>query len=211
MKKTRILSLAMTGALCLSLLAGCGGGNGGTSETPASGTPAAENTGSAAAGEASGTFTIGMIGPLTGGAAIYGTAVANAAQIAVEEINALGGPVQLELITQDDTNDAETAVNAYNNLMDQGMQILLGTVTTQPALAVVPYTYDERVFTLTPSGSGDDVIEGNDNVYQVCFTDSNQGTRSAQYIDENFENPQIAIIYKNDDQYSQGIRDNFVA
>ena len=211
MKKTRILSLAMTGALCLSLLAGCGGGNGGTSEAPASGTPAAENTSSAAAGEASGTFTIGMIGPLTGGAAIYGTAVANAAQIAVEEINALGGPVQLELITQDDTNDAETAVNAYNNLMEQGMQILLGTVTTQPALAVVPYTYDERVFTLTPSGSGDDVIEGNDNVYQVCFTDSNQGTRSAQYIDENFENPQIAIIYKNDDQYSQGIRDNFVA
>ena len=211
MKKTRILSLAMTGALCLSLLAGCGGGNGGTSEAPASGTPAAENTSSAAAGEASGTFTIGMIGPLTGGAAIYGTAVANAAQIAVEEINALGGPVQLELITQDDTNDAETAVNAYNNLMDQGMQILLGTVTTQPALAVVPYTYDERVFTLTPSGSGDDVIEGNDNVYQVCFTDSNQGTRSAQYIDENFENPQIAIIYKNDDQYSQGIRDTFVA
>ena len=80
MKKTRILSLAMTGALCLSLLAGCGGGNGGTSEAPASGTPAAENTSSSAAGEASGTFTIGMIGPLTGGAAIYGTAVANAAR-----------------------------------------------------------------------------------------------------------------------------------
>ena len=108
-------------------------------------------------------------------------------------------------------NDPETAVNAYNNLMDDGMQILLGTVTTTPALAVVPYTYDERVFTLTPSGSGDDVIENNDNVYQVCFTDSNQGTRSAQYIDENFDDPQIAIIYKNDDAYSQGIRDNFVA
>ena len=211
MKKTRILSLAMTGALCLSLLAGCGGGNGGTSEAPASGTPAAENTSSAAAGEASGTFTIGMIGPLTGGAAIYGTAVANAAQIAVDEINALGGDVQFSLISEDDTGDAETAVNAYNALMDQGMQILLGTVTTGPALAVVPYAYDERVFTLTPSGSGDDVIEGNDNVFQVCFTDSNQGSRSAQYISENFDDPQIAIIYRNDDAYSQGIRDNFVA
>ena len=91
------------------------------------------------------------------------------------------------------------------------MQILLGTVTTGPALAVVPYAYEERVFTLTPSGSGDDVIEGNDNVFQVCFTDSNQGTRSAQYIDEHFEDPQIAVIYRNDDAYSQGIRDNFVA
>ena len=104
--------------------------------------------------------------------------MANAAQIAVDEINALGGDIQFELMVEDDTNDAETAVNAYNTLMGNGMQILLGTVTTTPALAVVPYTYDERVFTLTPSGSGDDVIENNDNVYQVCFTDSNQGTRS---------------------------------
>ena len=210
MKKLLALLTAM--AMCFTLLTACGGGGETNTESPdAGGTTETGTTETGTTGEAGGTFTVGVIGPLTGGAAIYGTAVANAAQIAVEEINALGGPVQLELITQDDTNDAETAVNAYNNLMDQGMQILLGTVTTQPALAVVPYTYDERVFTLTPSGSGDDVIEGNDNVYQVCFTDSNQGTRSAQYIDENFENPQIAIIYKNDDQYSQGIRDNFVA
>ena len=119
MKKTRILSLAMTGALCLSLLAGCGGGNGGTSETPASGTPAAENTSSAAAGEASGTFTIGMIGPLTGGAAIYGTAVANAAKIAADELNALGG-LQIEIDAQDDEHDPEKAINAYNTVLDNG-------------------------------------------------------------------------------------------
>ena len=210
MKKLLALLTAM--AMCFTLLTACGGGGETNTESPdAGGTTETGTTETGTTGEAGGTFTVGVIGPLTGGAAIYGTAVANAAQIAVEEINALGGDIQFELLTQDDVNDPETAVNAYNNLMDDGMQILLGTVTTTPALAVVPYTYDERVFTLTPSGSGDDVIEGNDNVYQVCFTDSNQGTRSAQYIDENFENPQIAIIYKNDDQYSQGIRDNFVA
>ena len=210
MKKTRILSLALAGVLSVSLLAGCGGGQG-NAETPSGGETTSVNESSAPAGEAGGTFKIGMIGPLTGGAAIYGTAVANAAQIAVDEINALGGDIQFELLTEDDTNDAETAVNAYNALMGEGMQILLGTVTTTPALAVVPYTYDERVFTLTPSGSGDDVIEDNDNVFQVCFTDSNQGTRSAQYMDEHFEDLKIAIIYRNDDAYSQGIRDNFVA
>ena len=212
MKSKKFLAGLLAAAMALSLTA-CGGGDssapdasGNTStsgSTPDASTPVST--------EASGTFTVGVIGPLTGGAAIYGTAVANAAQIAVEEINALGGPVQFNLISADDTNDAETAVNAYNNLMDQGMQILLGTVTTTPALAVVPYTYDERVFTLTPSGSGDDVIENNDNVYQVCFTDSNQGTRSAQYMDEHFDDLKIAIIYRNDDAYSQGIRDNFVA
>ena len=189
--KKKLLALALALTMALSLAA-CGGSNSSESTDGNS-------------------FKVGVIGPLTGDAAIYGTCVANSAQIAVDEINALGGDIQFELLTEDDTNDAETAVNAYNALMSQGMQILLGTVTTQPALAVVPYTYDERVFTLTPSGSGDDVIEKNDNVYQVCFTDSNQGTRSAQYMDENFDDLKIAIIYRNDDAYSQGIRDNFVA
>lgn len=213
MKKKNIAALLMAGAMCFGLLTGCGNGND---------NPPADNTQSGAqqsqsgdeqqGGEATGAaFTIGVIGPTTGDAAIYGTAVKNAAEIAVKEINAMGGDIQFKLISADDTNDPETALNAYNNLMDQGMQILLGTVTTKPALNVVPQAYEDRVFVLTPSGSGDDVIEGNDNVYQVCFTDSNQGTRSAQYIDENFENPKIAIIYRNDDPYSQGIRDNFVA
>ena len=204
--KKKFFALMMAMVMVLSLAA-CGGGDDAQEESSGGETSGTEES----AGTAGGTFKIGVIGPTTGGAAIYGTAVANAAQIAVDEINALGGDVQFELMVEDDTNDAETAVNAYNTLMGNGMQILLGTVTTTPALAVVPYTYDERVFTLTPSGSGDDVIENNDNVYQVCFTDSNQGTRSAQYMDEHFDDLKIAIIYRNDDAYSQGIRDNFVA
>ena len=210
MKKSRILSLALAGALSFSLLAGCGGGGSGSANTPSGGNTPAGGT-ETASGSAGGTFTIGVIGPLTGGAAIYGTNVLNAAQIAVDEINALGGDIQLNLISADDVHDPETSVNAYNNLMDQGMQVLVGTVTSGPALSVVPLAYEDRVFTVTPSASGDDVIEGNDNVFQVCFTDSNQGSRSAQYINEHFENVKIAIIYKNDDPYSQGIRDNFVA
>ena len=206
MNKKKFLAFALAAAMTLSLAA-CGGDGSGSGS---SGSGNGSDT-STPAGEAGGTFTVGVIGPTTGGAAIYGTAVLNAAQIAVDEINALGGPVQFNLISADDTNDPETAVNAYNSLMDQDMQILLGTVTTKPALAVVPYAYEDRVFTLTPSGSGDDVIENNDNVYQVCFTDSNQGTRSAQYMDEHFDDLKVAIIYRNDDPYSQGIRDNFVA
>ena len=201
--KKKFFALMMAMVMVLSLAA-CGGGDDAQEETAGGETSGTEESSGAA-------FKVGVIGPTTGGAAIYGTAVANAAQIAVDEINALGGDIQFELMVEDDTNDAETAVNAYNTLMGNGMQILLGTVTTTPALAVVPYTYDERVFTLTPSGSGDDVIEGNDNVFQVCFTDSNQGTRSAQYMDEHFDDLKIAIIYRNDDAYSQGIRDNFVA
>ena len=191
--KKKLFALTMAMVMAISLAA-CGGSNSSESTDGNS-------------------FKVGVIGPLTGDAAIYGTCVANSAQIAVDEINALGGDIQFELMTEDDVNDAETSVNAYNALMDDGMQLLVGSVTTQPALSVVPLAYEDRVFTITPSASGDDVIaiNDNDNVFQICFTDSNQGSRSAQYIDENFENPQIAIIYKNDDQYSIGIRDNFKA
>ena len=201
MMKKKLLALLTASVMVLSLAA-CGGDSGTTDDT--SGTDDSTETTATA-------FKIGVIGPLTGNNAIYGTCVANSAQIAVDEINALGGDIQFELLTADDVSDAETSVNAYNNLMDQGMQLLVGTVTTGPALSVAPLTYEDRVFMLTPSASGDDVIENNDNVFQICFTDSNQGTRSAQYIDENFEAPKIGIIYRNDDQYSQGIRDNFVA
>ena len=185
--------MLMAGAMCMGMLAGCGNKDDGQT------------------GGSSDTFTIGVVGPLTGDAAIYGTNVLNAAQIAVDEINAMDGDIKFNLISADDVNDPETSVNAYNKLMDDGMQLLVGTVTSKPALSVAPLAYEDRVFTLTPSASGDDVIEGNDNVYQVCFTDSNQGSRSAQYIDEHFDGAKIAIIYKNDDPYSQGIRDTFAA
>ena len=211
MKMKKFLAMLLAGAMCVGLMAGCADDDAGSSN-PGDSDPGNSDPGvSQPAGEAGGTFTIGVIGPLTGGAAIYGTNVLNAAQIAVDEINALGGPVQFNLIYADDVHDPETSVNAYNTLMDDGMQILVGTVTSGPALSVVPLAYEDRVFTVTPSASGDDVIEGNDNVFQVCFTDSNQGSRSAQYMDEHFDDVKVAIIYKNDDPYSQGIRDNFVA
>ncbi len=203
--KKKLLALALALTMALSLAA-CGGGDSGSNADSTGETGTEENSG------ASGTaFKVGVIGPMTGGAAIYGTCVANSAQIAVDEINALGGDIQFDLMVEDDVNDAETSLNAYNALMDDGMQILVGTVPTTPALNVVPQASEDRVFTITPSASGDDVIsiDNNDNVFQICFTDSNQGSRSAQYINEHFPDAKIAIIYKNDDQYSIGIRDNF--
>ena len=211
MKKFRFLSLALAGAMTLSLLAGCGGNNGGSPETQApAGTNAPANTETQAPASASGTFKLGGIGPLTGDAAIYGNAAMNGAKIAVDEINALGG-VQIEFQAQDDVSDAETSVNAYNKLLDWGMQAMVGTVTTGPCIAVSAQAYQDRLFMLTPSASSTDVIADKDNMFQVCFTDPNQGTGAADYIAENMAGAKVAIIYRNDDAYSQGIRDTFKA
>jgi len=162
--------------------------------------------------EESTTIRIGGIGPLTGGAAAYGTAVKYGAEIALEEINALEGlDFDFELKFEDDEHSPEKAANAYNTLRDWNMHILLGTVTTTPCLAVSTKTYDDRVFTITPSASSPDVIDGKDNVFQVCFSDPGQGVASAKYIAENALATKVAIIYKNDDAYSTGIYEAFKA
>ena len=196
MKKT--VSVLLAGAVLAGALAGCGNNNGGNAQQPSG-----EEGGSTA-------FKIGGTGPLTGGDAIYGNAVKNAAQIAVDEINALGG-IQFELNMQDDEGDPEKAANAYNKLKDWGMQLSLVSVTTKPAEATSVNHNEDRIFGLTPSASSMAVTEGKDNVYQMCFTDPGQGTASADYIAEQGLGEKIAIIYKNDDTYSTGIYEKFVA
>ncbi len=190
----------MAALMMLTVFAACGGNSGDSDTTKAP----AGNTGSAAA------FKIGGIGPLTGPNATYGNAVKNGAQIAVDEINALGG-TQLELKFEDDEGDAEKSVNAYNVLKDWGVQMVLGTVTTNPCIAVAAESYADRIFEITPSASSLDVIADKDNVFQVCFTDPNQGTASAQYISEHSLATKVAVIYKSDDAYSTGIYNTFKA
>ncbi len=159
---------------------------------------------------ASDTLKLGVIGPMTGDAALYGTAVANGAKIAAEEINALGG-LQIEINVQDDEHDPEKSVNAYNNLLDWNAQIIVGSVTSAPCAAVAAEAYEDRVFMLTPSASSTDVIKGRDNVYQMCFTDPNQGSASATYISEKKLGTKVAVIYNNGDSYSTGIYQTFAA
>ena len=199
--KKKLFAFMMAMTMTVSLAA-CGG----KTETPA---PSTETP--AASGEAGGTFKLGTIGPLTGDAAIYGQAVANGAKIAVDEINAAGGAIQFEFQSQDDVADGETSVNAYNKLMDWGMQVMVGPTTTGASIAVADKVYADRTIMLTPSASSPDVTAGKDNVFQVCFTDPNQGTGSADYIADNMTGAKVAVIYRNDDAYSQGIRDTFVA
>ena len=146
---------------------------------------------------------------LTGGAAVYGQAVKNATELAVNEINALGG-VQFEFQFEDDEHDAEKSVNAYNSLKDWGMQMLLGTVTSAPCIAVAAETANDNMFQLTPSGSAVECVQ-NPNAFRVCFSDPNQGTASAQYIGENKIATKIGVIYDSSDVYSSGIYEKFAA
>ena len=208
----KLVSLVLVLVMVASLFVACAGDTSEPAQADDNGNVAANdasenNENTAASGDA---LKIGFIGPLTGSAAVYGNSAKNGAQIAVDEINAMGG-LQIDFNAQDDEHDAEKSVNAYNNLMDWGMQILCGCVTTTPCVAVSAESNLDRVFTLTPSASSPDVTADKDNTYQICFNDPNQGSASAQYISEHFADAKVAIIYNNGDAYSTGIYTTFTA
>ena len=212
----KLVSVSLAAAMVASMTA-CGSNN--TSETTAA-AAAAETT--AAAGETSAaaetqtaadgaSFKIGVTGPLTGAAAAYGNAVVNGAKLAADEINAAGGVngYTFEINGQDDENDTEKAINAYNTLKDWGMQILVGTTTSKPCIAVAAETANDNMFQITPSCSAVECV-ANDNVFRVCFADPDQGTASAKYIGEHKLATKVAIIYDSSTEYSSGLREAFV-
>jgi len=126
--------------------------------------------------------------------------------LAVDEVNAAGGVngMTLKLNFQDDAHDPEKAVNAYNTLMDAGMKVLLGTVTSKPCIAVGEESKKDGILQVTPSGSAVDCIKY-DNAFRVCFNDPAQGTASADFISKNLSARKIAVIYDSSDVYSSGI------
>ena len=200
----KIFALILSVLMVASLLAGCGS-SAAPAETKA---PASEGEAAAPAADA---IKLGMCGPLTGGAAVYGTAVQAGMEIAVEEINAKGG-LQFALNCQDDEHDTEKAANAYNALKDWGMQVMAGPVTTAPSNVVAAECANDEIFMLTPSASGASVIEYGDNIFQICFTDPNQGTASADYMANNgMADKVIGVIYDSSDVYSAGIYEKFAA
>lgn len=187
MKKfKKVFSIVLSAAMVLALTA-CGG-----SKAPAD------------------AFAIGGMGPISGDAAIYGTAVQRGIELAVEEINAAGGVNGYKMCVnfQDDENDAEKSVNAYNVVKDWGADLIIGAVTSGCSIAVSGETYADNMFQLTPSGSAVECAQY-DNAFRVCFSDPNQGAASAQYIGENKLASKVAVIYDSSSVYSSGIYDSF--
>ena len=188
----KVFAILLAAMMVVAVFAGCASSNKGSDQ--ASG----------------GVIKIGNTGPLTGDYAVYGKAVEYGLKLAFEEINALGG-LQFEVNAQDDAADGEKAVNAYNNLMDWGMHIMAGSTTSGAAAAVAAECVADEVFMLTPSASDASVIAAGNNIFQICFTDPNQGKASADYIFNHNLATAVGVIYDSSSPYSAGIYETFQA
>ena len=203
--KMKKLFVVLLSILCVLTMAGCS-----SNEQPA---PA--GGGETAPTDEVATVKLGCSGPLSGDAKVYGEAVRNAAQIAVDEINASDSKIKFEFNMADDEASGEKAVSAYSTLYDWGMQVSLFTVTSGSGAAVAANYDEDKIFAITPSGSATALVytdaknfPGN---FQMCFTDPNQGIASADYMSQKFADKKIAVIYKSDDVYSAGVFEKFAA
>ena len=201
MKKNylKLLALCMVAVMALFAFAGCGSDNNGNQQ------------GNNNSDDENKVFVIGSIGPLTGAAASYGNSAKQGEEVAVAEINAAGGVAgyTFQLLAEDDQHDAEKSVNAYNTLMDKGMNALVGAVTSVPCIAVTEESHADGLLQITPSGSAAAAAQY-DNCFRICFTDPQQGQHMADYIFTEQGITSCAVLYDVSDAYSSGIRDAFV-
>ena len=179
----KFFALMMAALMMMSMLAACGGNTG--PEDPK-------------------TIRIGLTGPLSGNNAVYGKAVEAGMKIAVEEVNAKGG-LQFEFKAEDDVSDNEIAGNAYNSLKDWEMDIFAGAVTSGPCNVIAPLAVEDQIFMMTPSGSNEDIVKAGDSVFQMCYTDPNQGAASAELIKAKMPDAVIGVIYDSSTDYSPGV------
>ena len=209
-KLTKLLSLVLCLAMLFSLAA-CASKDDTTTDTSSDTSDTADTADTTSDGEK--TVRLGLIGPMTGDNANYGTSTRDGAQIAVDEINEAGGVngYTFVLDTQDSQGDPDSAVSAYGKLMDSGMNVSLGCVLSGEAQSVITAAVEDGILIVTPTSSAVACIEGNPNAFRVCFNDAAQGTASADYIADNNLGTKIAVFYQSDIDYSAGLYETFAA
>lgn len=214
-KRNQLLAAALTGALSLSLLAGCSssaqqGGAAASGETSGSSTAASA---AAASGEEDNVIRIGVIGPMTGGNAIYGEGAQNAVDMAVEEINSSGGPYTIEIVNggelADDAQDARQAMNAYNLVMADDPEALVGSFFSSVTLPIAQQASVDNMLLVATGATNVDVTADRPTVFRDCFIDPYQGKMAAMFV-QSEGYTKVAVLYANDDDYSNGLKDAFI-
>ena len=217
MKKALAMLMAM--AMCFSLLTACGG-NSGTANSPApnNSESAQPNEG----GSEGGTIQIAFIGNTTGDYAQYGIPVRNGAMLYIDQLNANGGinGKTVEVLEYDDKGDGLEAVNAFSLAQEKGITAVIGSVLTGATITLADATYEVNMPQITASATAAGVtqIDPEDesagirtNVFRACFIDPFQGEKMADYAANKLGAATAAILYESGNDYSEGLKDAFVA
>lgn len=131
------------------------------------------------------TVKLGVLCPLTGVISAYGQEQKNAVEMAVEEINAAGGILgkQVTIQLEDDEKKPELAASMTQKLINDGVDVIIGGMSSSETMAGGPIANDKEVIMISPWSTNPLAAEG-DWVFRACFSDEFQGAIQAQYMVE---------------------------
>ncbi|WP_349672049.1 ABC transporter substrate-binding protein [Lacrimispora sp.] len=208
--RKKLLSAVLIGVMAGSLLAGCG--SSAQQSAAGAGTKAVSGE-TKAPGDGSKTIKIGAICSLTGGSAIYGEGAQNAITMAAEEINSSDSEYKIEIVNGgkvvDDASDAKQAINAYNSLMKESPDAIVGCFFSSVTLPIAEQASKDNMLLLATGATNKDVTLKGPSIFRDCFIDPYQGKMAAQFAKEKGWK-KAAVIYAKDDDYSNGLKDAFI-
>lgn len=140
---------------------------------------------------------IGFLGELTTRAAGLSTSARDGFLLAIEEVNASGGinNHQVEGIVQDTRMHKETALNAVRKLSALEVSAIIGPMTSQTAVAVVPEINRLEIPMISPTSSTDYLTGLDDYFFRVYYTNTQAAQLLAQRIANQDKIKNIAAIY----------------
>ncbi len=190
MMKKKLAALAVAATMAASVFSGCSGAGSGS------------------------VIKIGAIQPISGEVSAYGTQSRDAILLAIEEINTTKGGLlgkKLEAVILDDEANAEKSKNAFTKLATKEKVVgVIGALTSNCSLAINAEAQKRKVVMITPSSTNEQVTAAGDYVFRACFIDPFQGTVNAKFAAETLKAKKAAVLFDNTNDYSKGLKDNFV-
>ena len=141
---------------------------------------------------------IGIVAPITGEAATFGTSTVNGATLYFDQINAAGGinGMMIKYFAEDDKGDPTEGANAYSKLIDQnGVCAIVGTVMSKVSLAGAPIAQGKGIPMISPTSTNPAVTLVGDYIFRACFIDPFQGFVAAKYSIDNVGAKTAAVLY----------------
>jgi branched-chain amino acid transport system substrate-binding protein len=150
---------------------------------------------------------IGLAGPLTGSVQWIGEQQQIGAERAVADLNAEGGLLgeEIVLIPVDDACDADQALAAARQLVDEGVVFVDGHVCSHTSIAASAIYEDAGIPMISPASTNPTLTdEGGSNVFRVAGRDDDQGIVAGDYLANEWADGEIAILHDGQ-TYGQGL------
>ena len=156
------------------------------------------------------TIKIGVIEPLTGDYAQYGTAIKEGIELRIDEINKNGGinGKIIEVSYQDTKGDIQEAVNIFKNMASNGIDAVLAEAISSNTIAIAELANKAKIPMIAPAATALDVTKDKEYVFRTTFIDPYQGEMLAKYL--NKENvKEVGLLTNTSSDYSIGVADKF--